>query len=162
MGRLRSLAGLTAGFAIFSFGLGVTGAEAACTPAAGSNVAVTCSGTTTDQGPGLNTGYGDSTQDGLNLTVQSAASVIGTSIGIDVNNNNTITNFGTITTQGSGGIGDVWGINSNGALTVNNSGTIGRVDLSDFIFDSAGINAFGPGLVVNNNQGGLIQGAVAI
>src|ERR1700740_2806959 len=73
MRRLRSLAGLTAGYAIFVFSLGVTGAEAALTPATGSNVSMTCSNTTTDQGPGSNTGYGDSTQDGLNLTVQSGA-----------------------------------------------------------------------------------------
>ena len=40
-------------------------ALAACSPAIGSNVTVTCSGTTFNQGPGINTGYGDSTQNGL-------------------------------------------------------------------------------------------------
>ena len=80
-------------------------ALAACSPATGSNVTVNCTGTTFNQGPGINTGYGDSTQNGLTLTVQSGASVTGTSTGIDVNNNNTINNLGTITTQGSGGIG---------------------------------------------------------
>jgi hypothetical protein len=104
------------------------GAMAACSPATGSNVTVTCSGTTFNQGPGSNTGYGDSTQNGLTVNVQSGASVTGTSIGIDVNNNNTINNLGTITTQGSGGVGDVYGINGNGPLTVNNSGSIGRAD----------------------------------
>jgi uncharacterized protein with beta-barrel porin domain len=137
-------------------------AWAACTPATGSNITVTCSGATLNQGPGANTGYGDSTQNGLMLTVQSGASVTGTSIGIDVNNNNTITNLGTITTAGSGGIGDVWGINANGPLTVLNSGTIGKVDIPNNVSDSAGINSFSPGLVVVNNSGALIQGAVAI
>jgi hypothetical protein len=37
-----------------------SGALAACTPFAGNNVTVTCSGVTFDQGPGLNIGYGDS------------------------------------------------------------------------------------------------------
>src|SRR5665648_236486 len=50
--------------------------------------------------------------------------VTGTSIGIAVGSNNTITNLGTVTTAGSGGVGDVFGINSNGTnLTVINSGT---------------------------------------
>ena len=56
------------------------------------------------------------------------ASVTGTSFGINVNNNNTINNLGTITTFGSGGIGDGYGIQANNNLTVNNSGTIGRAD----------------------------------
>ena len=85
-------------------------ALAACAPPTGSNTAVMCTGATLNQGPGINTGYGDSTQNGLTLTVVSGASVAGTSTGIDVNNNNTITNFGTITTAGNGLIGDVCGI----------------------------------------------------
>jgi outer membrane autotransporter protein len=136
-------------------------AQAACAPPTGSNITVTCSGATLNQGPGINTGYGDGTQNGLTLTVQSGASVAGTSTGIDVNNNNTITNLGTITTAGSAVLGDVFGINANGPLTVNNFGTIGKVDIPNNLFDAAGINA-GAGLVVVNNSGGLIQGAVAI
>jgi hypothetical protein len=89
------------------------------------------------------TGYGDSTQNGLTVNVQSGASVTGTSTGIDVNNNNTINNLGTITTQGSGGVRDVYSINGNGPLTVNNSGSIGRADAVNNIFDLAGINALG-------------------
>jgi len=54
-------------------------AVAACTPATGSNTTVTCTGETLNQGPGINTGYGDSTQNGLALTVNSGASVTGTS-----------------------------------------------------------------------------------
>jgi hypothetical protein len=127
-------------------------ALAACAPATGSNITVTCSGSTVNQGPGINTGYGDSTQNGLTLNVQSGAAVIGTSIGIDVNNNNTINNLGTIATNGAG-IGNVFGINGNGPLTVNNFGTIGIADIPDNIFDEAGINA-GSGLSVTNNAGG--------
>ena len=140
-----------------------TRASAACAPATGSNETVTCTGGTLNQGPGSNTGYGDSTQNGLTLTVNSGASVIGTSTGIDVNNNNTIINLGTITTNGSGGIGNVNAINSNGPLTLINSGSIGRVDLAEpGMSDSTGVNINGPGLNVTNNSGGLIQGDVAI
>jgi uncharacterized protein with beta-barrel porin domain len=90
--------------------------------------------------------------------VQPAASVIGTSTGIDVGSNNTINNFGTITTAGN----DVVGINANGTnLTVVNSGTIGRLDIPNNLIDLAGISAFG-GLVVTNNFGGTIQGATGI
>jgi hypothetical protein len=124
-------------------------------------VTVTCSGATFNQGPGINTGYGDSTQNGLTVNVQSGASVTGTSTGIDVNNNNTINNLGTITTQGSGGVGDVYGINGNGPLTVNNSGSIGRADAVNNIFDLAGINALG-GLTLTNQAGGVIQGGLGI
>jgi uncharacterized protein with beta-barrel porin domain len=136
-----------------------------CTPAAGDNVTVTCTGATLNQGPGINRGYGDGTQNGLTINVVAGpppASVTGTSIGIDVGSNNTINNFGTITTNGSGGVGDLWGINANGVnLTVNNSGTIGRLDIPDNIFDAAGINA-GPGLLVTNNAGATIQGSFGI
>jgi hypothetical protein len=136
-------------------------ALAACSPATGSNVTVTCSGATFNQGPGINTGYGDSTQNGLTVNVQSGASVTGTSTGIDVNNNNTINNLGTITTQGSGGVRDVYSINGNGPLTVNNSGSIGRADAVNNIFDLAGINALG-GLTLTNQAGGVIQGGLGI
>ena len=153
----------TIALGVFAF-LALSPAEAVaqCAPATGSNIAVTCSGVTLNQGPGINTGYGDSTQDNLTLTVLAGATVAGTSIGIDVNNNNTIINFGTITTAGNGLIGDVWAINANGPLTVINSGTIGRVDIPNNLIDLAGINTFSPGLVVTNNVGGLIQGATAI
>ena len=46
--------------------------------ATGSNITVTCSGATVNQGngtPGGTTGYGDGTQNGLTLGVQSGASV---------------------------------------------------------------------------------------
>jgi hypothetical protein len=132
--------------------LPTSSALAACAPPAGSNIIVTCSGATVDQGPGFNTGYGNGTQNGLTVNVQSGASVTGTSTGIDVNNNNTINNLGTITTSGN----DVWAINGNANLTVNNSGSIGNVN------DLAGINASGVGLTVTNNATGVITGQTAI
>jgi autotransporter-associated beta strand protein len=149
-------------FGLAAMALQLTEASAACAPATGSNITVTCGGATVNQGPGINTGYGDSTQNGLTLNVQSGASVLGTSTGIDVNNNNTINNLGTISTNGSGGIGNVYGINANGPLTLNNSGTIGRVDLGNSAnTDAAGVNELG-GLVLTNNSGGVIQGSIAV
>jgi outer membrane autotransporter protein len=136
---------------------------AACTPATGDNITVTCTGTTTDQGPGINTGYGNSTQNGVTLNVQSGASVLGTSTGIDLNNNNTVNNSGTITTNGFL-IGNLFGINANGSLAVTNSGTIGRLDsVIPSNSDQAGINVNGSGpLVVTNTSTGVIQGSAGI
>ena len=87
-------------------------AIAACSPATGDNITVTCSGTTLDQGPGINTGYGSGTQTGLTINVQAPASVAGTSVGIDLGDNNTVNNLGIITTSGNGLIGDVFGVNA--------------------------------------------------
>jgi uncharacterized protein with beta-barrel porin domain len=141
-------------------------AFALCTPPVGNGVTVTCTLATLNQGPGTNTGYGDGTQNGLTINVVAGpppASVTGTSTGIDVASNNTINNFGTITTAGNGLIGDVWGINANGTnLTVNNSGTIGRIDIANNLFDAAGINVQDTGLMVTNNVGATIQGSVGI
>jgi uncharacterized protein with beta-barrel porin domain len=139
-------------------------AFAVCAPAGGPTV--TCSGVTLNQGPEVNTGFGTGLQNGLTINVVAGpptASVIGTSIGIDVGSNNTINNFGTITTNGNGLIGDVYGINANGTnLTVNNSGTIGRLDIPNNLSDLAGINAQDTGLSVTNNFGATIQGATGI
>ena len=86
--------------------------------------------------------------------------MIGTSTGIQ--SANTINNFGTITTASIGGVGDVFGINAiSGPVTVNNSGTIGRIDIPDNLFDSAGISGT-DGLVVTNTSMGVIQGSIGI
>src|ERR1700694_5477878 len=130
-----------------------------CTPTSGDNVTVTCINATVDQGPGPNTGYGNGLQTGLTIHVEAGASVTGTSTGIDGGSNNTINNLGIITTAGN----DLFGINANSTnLIVTNSGTIGRFDIPNFVFDSAGINAFDTGLSVTNNLGGKIQGSTGI
>ncbi|HEX9470730.1 MAG TPA: hypothetical protein VF957_14435, partial [Bradyrhizobium sp.] len=90
-------------------------AFAACSPPGTvNNVTVTCSGATLNQGPEVNTGYGSGLQTGVIIIVQAPASVTGTAIGIDVGDNNTVNNLGTITTAG----GDLFGINGGAALTV--------------------------------------------
>jgi uncharacterized protein with beta-barrel porin domain len=129
-----------------------------CSPAGGDNVTVTCSGAVFNQGPQAGTGYGSGLQNGLTINVVAAppSSVIGTTFGIDVANNNTINNFGTVN-----GSGNFAGINGGTALTVNNSGTIGRLDIPNNLIDSAGINA-SDGVLVINNAGGTIQGASGI
>src|SRR5258708_3074302 len=100
--RPRNWAGLRRGRGAGPAGLGGVGPWRGATGGGfggwaaptGSNVTVTCSGATVDQGPGINTGYGNGTQNGLTINVQSGASVTGTSTGIDVNANTTINNFG--------------------------------------------------------------------
>ena len=61
----------TLGAALCLLALWPIEARAHCAPATGSNETVTCAGKTVNQGPGINTGYGDSTQNGLTLTVGS-------------------------------------------------------------------------------------------
>ena len=149
---------------LFGAAFAPSSALAICAPGAVNTV--NCTLATVNQGPGTNTGYGDGTQNGLTINVVAGppvASVTGTSIGIDVNNNNTINNFGTVTTNGGSGIGDVYGISGEGNnLTVVNSGTIGRFDIPNFVFDLAAINAPGTGLSVTNNLGATIQGQEGI
>jgi uncharacterized protein with beta-barrel porin domain len=130
-----------------------------CSPLTGNNVTVTCSGGTVfNQGPLGGDGYGDGTQTGITLTVQSGTSVIGSTNGIDVGNNNTINvnNLGTVNASGN-----LNGINAGSGLTVNNSGTIGKVDIPGNIADFAGISALS-GLVVTNTATGVIQGNTGI
>ena len=55
-------------------------ALAHCAPPTGSNETVACAGKTVNQTPGTNSGYGDSTQNGLTVTVGAGASVIGMSM----------------------------------------------------------------------------------
>jgi fibronectin-binding autotransporter adhesin len=142
---------------------GPTAAFAVCTPGTGDNVTVTCSNATQNQGPEANTGYGSGLQNGLTINMQAPASVVGTSIGIDVGSNNTVNNLGFITTAGNGVIGDVFGLQANGTnLTVTNSGTIGRLDIPNNLIDAAGINAMDTGLMVTNKAGATIEGSTGI
>src|SRR3954463_12808062 len=96
--------------------LGATQAEAACSPASGANTpppgtTVTCSGSN----PAT---YGDFTQSGLTINVQSGASVTSaTGDGFKLNANNTVANSGTIqSTASPHGVA----INSHDALGVTN------------------------------------------
>ena len=91
--------------------------------------------------------------DGNTITLQSGATVTGTSTGISLGANNTVNNAGTITTAGIGGVGDAYGISASGPLTVINSGTIGKADIAQNVFDAAGVFAFG-GLSVTNDTAG--------
>lgn len=81
----------------------VSHAQAACTPTTSvatplNNTTVTCTGTTNNQN-GTN-GYGGGFENGLNITVQSGATVTGSPSfpgdGFNVQDNNIITNSGNI------------------------------------------------------------------
>lgn len=106
-------------------------AQAACNPAAASNVSATCTGVTTDQN-GTN-GYGSAANDNLAVTVVQGASVTGTSYGITFNSG-TVVNSGTIT-----GINDrgVFGATS---ANVTNFGTISGYAGVDVGLDGAVTN----------------------
>src|SRR4051794_1304798 len=124
--------------------LGATRAEAACSPASGANTpppgtTVTCSGSN----PAT---YGDFTQSGLTINVQSGGSVTSaTGDGFDLNSNNAINNNGTV--QSAALLPFSVGNNSN-ALDVTNSGTISGV--------AAGIAANAGFLSVVNTVTGTI------
>ena len=90
-------------------------AEAACAPATGNNVTVTCSGTT-NGGAGI--GYGSGFETGNTINVLSGARVTGGDSGISINSG-IVNNAGTISATGLGG----FGIAANTAI-VNNTGTI--------------------------------------
>src|SRR5438445_3911350 len=89
----------------------LSGAEAACVTS-GSNV--TCTDTTLN-GNG-NNGFGDGTQNGLTINVQSGASVSGSVNGLHLGTDNTVINAGTI----SGGFDGIRADSAN----ITNSGTI--------------------------------------
>jgi uncharacterized protein with beta-barrel porin domain len=120
--------------------LGVSQADAACSPASGPGspapgTTVTCSGAN----PAT---YGDFTQNGLTINVQSGASVSSTTAdAMDLGANNAVNNSGTIqTTAASQGA-----IFASGALSVVNSGTIGG--------GGPGITSAGSLSVVNTASG---------
>jgi len=118
-------------------------AEAACSPNAPvNNASIICSGLTNGQN-GI-AGYGTNADTGNTMTVQSSASVMGTSFGV-ILQSGTVNNFGgvfggTLNPTGTG-------IQAN-TLTVTNSGTI-----------SGGVS--GTGIIVSNvnvSNSGNIQG----
>src|SRR3977135_640888 len=67
----RSAAGLLVGVLFGWAGIAPPESVAQLSTAGGDNVPVTCTGAVLNQGPGAGTGYGDSTQNGITLTVQS-------------------------------------------------------------------------------------------
>jgi uncharacterized protein with beta-barrel porin domain len=134
-------------------------ANAACAPAAGagapaSGTTVTCSGVTTNQN--APNGYGDGSQNGLTINVQTGATVtsnLTSGAGISINSNNTINNSGTISTTGANGLilnnaqNLNNGIKSIGDLTLTNSGAV--VGRSAAIVVGAGLT----GNATINNSG---------
>ena len=98
--------------------------HAACTPAADATpspvagTTVTCSGATTDQNA-AGRGYGTGNQTGITIDVQNAASVTGTTLGLNVLDATVRNGVGAIITGGLNGF------NSDaGFATVTNSGSI--------------------------------------
>ncbi len=170
--------GALAGFVTLAMAAGASWpapeARAACVPAAGagtpaSGTTVTCSGATANQNNPY--GYGDGSQNGLTVNVQPGASVTGTAAGININDDNTVNNFGTVTTGGTFGI-EADFLSSN-TLTVNNYGTISSGDTGVVGYNivltntgtisvaSTGVFAYGNATIVNSgvisatNTGGV-------
>jgi len=119
-------------------------ARAACDPAAANNVTATCTGVTTNQGPGGNVGYGNSGLTNLTVNVLPGATVTGGAVGLTRG-----IQFETGTVFNAGTIIGLTGIEAEHAV-VNNSGTI---------LGNNGILAIQTGVVTNS---GTIQGARGI
>lgn len=107
-----------------------------------SGTTVTCSGTTT-------AGFGDGTQNGYTVTVQPDASMAlaGGSIGFHLNNNNVVTNSGTITASDNmigmqGGDGNTF--TNNGVISILNYGGLSTGP-------GVGMSALGTGNSLVNN-----------
>ncbi len=126
-------------------------AQAACNPAVvADGGTVNCTGLTDNQ-QGAGTGYGTANNDNVTYNIGSnggpAASVIGTSIGIESGVGGTFNNFGTIQ-------GDDIGINA-GDIHVNNAGTISAVN-------NLAIQSNGTVTISNNGVNSLISGDAGI
>ncbi len=88
-----------------------------CTPNPPANGDIAaCTGTTTNRGPGANTGYGNAALTGVTISVVPTAVVTGTSVGVRFDTG-TVTNDGTIRSTAGTGISAV-------NATVNNSGIV--------------------------------------
>jgi uncharacterized protein with beta-barrel porin domain len=127
---------LLASTAVATVLLATTTANAACNPdPAADGATAVCTGTTTDQGPAANIGYGSDTLTNLHITVVPGASVGGSSDGIAFIDG-TVINSGTIT-------GALYsGIYAAGNAVVTNSGTIAA--------NNNGIYAVGNAIVTNS------------
>jgi hypothetical protein len=117
-------------------------AEAACTPpSSASDTTVTCTGTTTNSGPGADTGYGAVGDNNNTYNIQAGATVEGGAFGVIFGNRATFNNLGTIKGVGAAGIRDS-NLTATGHFNVTNAST-------GIISGHFGIFAGNP-LVVNN------------
>lgn len=153
-------------------------AHAVCAPAAGNDVTAICTGSTVDQD--APNGYGAGTETNLNVTVAPGASVTSTSdYGIAFASGK-LTNFGTISANGPGGIGlavaaahgtvtnsgaitatDGFGILAITTVTVTNSGTILGRDSGILAFDAVTVVNSGT-VTATGDSGTGIGGTTAI
>lgn len=165
----KTYAGLAAATITLVSALGATQANAACSPVYGANTpvagtTVTCSGVN----PAT---YGDGTQSGLTINVQSGASVSSAAgDGIRLDDNNTINNDGTIQSTATP-FGEA--VNVTGSLNVVNSGTLsgtqgaifaGGANLSIIntvtgtITSGEGFNILGANNLTVSNAGSITSG----
>jgi len=120
-----------------------------CSPAAANNVVATCTGTTLNQGAGApgtsagSSGYGTGAETGVTVTVDSNATVTGTTRGIFIGTGTIINDSGATIT------GSALGIRAN-TINVTNSGSISGPSNSGIVtlFDAT----------VTNNVGATIAG----
>jgi outer membrane autotransporter protein len=142
-------------------------AMAACSPPSGqNNVTVTCSSNTTNQ-DGTN-GYGQGTEDGVTVNVNSGVTVSGTNKGISLapagNSTTTLNNSGTVTGK--------TGYQAGFTAIVTNSGTITGTDdtaivtASNLTLTNSGtisgsnLGIFTANITLTNLSTGTIDGAV--
>jgi hypothetical protein len=148
---MKAFAGAIAAATIMSLCvLGTIRAEAACSPPFAANspapgTTVTCSSANAAT-------YGDGTQNGLTINVLSGAFVSSaTASGMNLGSDNAVNNSGQVQSTATLGIA----INSSGALSVVNSGTINGV--------KSAISTFpGPLSVVNTATGTITSGGFTI
>jgi subtilase-type serine protease len=136
-------------------------ASAACTPAAGPGMplpgtVVVCTGNTSNQNSPH--GYGDGTQNGLTINVQSGAVLTSTNgSGLFVNNQNFVGNSGTISS-----VGGTNTIDSIGDLTINNSGSITNNGVLAVHSNTGAINLTNSGSITGFFHGVLTDGPVVV
>jgi uncharacterized protein with beta-barrel porin domain len=117
-------------------------AQAACTPASSaSDTTVTCSGNTTNSGPGAITGYGSENDNNNTYNIQAGATVEGTFFGVRFGSQATFNNLGAIKGAIGAGIRDS-NLSATGHFDVTNAST-------GIISGHFGLLAGNP-LVVNN------------
>lgn len=154
----RSLFAVAAATAITALVLlAASDAQAACAPIAGAGLVpppgtvVTCTGSTINQNPP--NGYGTGSQNGLTVNVEVGALVQG-SPGLNLNSDNTINNFGTISSL-TGAPGLFLQSSDN---TINNSGTISSAS-GEGIRSGAGTTITNSGAISGSGNPAITSGA---